>query len=98
VATKTVESPIEAFSFLISTNPPQAHSVSLRRIRANQDYEKKDEKVFFTGYKRDSHRFPSHLWERLDPQQAKDNQPQLLTVRPKAGQAAAAFEDWLGRF
>ena len=59
---------------------------------------KKDEKVFFTGYKRDSHCFPSHLWDRLDPQQAKDNQPQLLTVRPKAGQAAAAFEDWLGRF
>jgi hypothetical protein len=59
---------------------------------------KKDEKVFFTAYKRDSHCFPSHLWERLDPQQAKDNQPQLFTVRPKAGQATAAFEDWLGRF
>ncbi len=59
---------------------------------------KKDEKVFFTGYKRDSHCFPAHLWDRLDPQQAKDNQPQLLTVRPKAGHAAAAFEDWLDRF
>ena len=59
---------------------------------------KKDEKVFFTAYKRDSHFFPSHLWERLDSQQAKDNQPQLLTVRPKAGQAIAAFEDWLSRF
>ncbi|GEM_PF-1436049 len=59
---------------------------------------KKDEKVFFTGYKRDSHCFPPELWDRLDPQQAKDNQPQLLTVRPKAGKVSAAFEDWLSRF
>ena len=58
---------------------------------------KGDQEVFFTGYKRHSRFYPSDLWERLAPRQAKDDQPQLITVRPKVGKASEAFEDWLRR-
>ena len=59
---------------------------------------KADGRVFFTGYKQDTRFYSSEFWDQLPPQQAKDENPRLMTVRPKVGQATAAFEDWLYRF
>ena len=48
-------------------------------------------RVSFAGYASQAQHYPSRLWDRLRPQQKKDNEPHLITVVPKSGKEWEAF-------
>lgn len=54
-----------------------------------------DGQVSFVGRAREEQRFPSRLWDKIPPQQKKDNVPRLITIVPKPGKEREAFVDLL---
>ena len=55
-----------------------------------------DGQVSFVGRAREEQMFPGRLWDRLPPQQKKDNVPRLITIVPKHGKEREAFVELLG--
>ena len=51
--------------------------------------------VSFVARTREEQAFPSHLWDRIPPQQKKDDVPRLITIVPKPGKETEAFVDLL---
>ena len=52
--------------------------------------------MYFTVYAKDDALFKIRLWEFIEPQQKKDDRPELKTVIPRRGLEAEAFRDLLG--
>ena len=52
-------------------------------------------RVSFVGRVREEQRFPPRLWDRIPPQQKKDEVPRLITIVPKPGKEREAFVDLL---
>ena len=48
-------------------------------------------RVSFAARTTQEERYSPRLWDRLPPQQERDNQPRLITVVPKSGKEWEAF-------
>lgn len=52
-------------------------------------------RISFAGYANQEQYYLRGLWDRLPPQQERDNEPRYITIVPKCGKEREAFVDLL---